>query len=99
MESAIIGVDPGKKGAAVVLSTSRIILEIYEYVDPLETARNIFRWKEDYNIVLAILERVHSFPGQGVVSSFSFGMNYGVWQGVLSSATVHWKLVTPQAWQ
>ena len=94
-----IGIDPGKKGAAVVLSSVRKILDVYDYVDPLETANVMAQWKKNFDIGLAVLEQVHSFPGQGVVSSFSFGMNYGVWQGILSAVKIPWQLVTPRTWQ
>ena len=95
----VIGIDPGKKGAAVVLSSTRKILDVYDYIDPLETSSILAQWKKNFDIGLAVLEQVHSFPGQGVVSSFSFGMNYGVWQGVLSAVKVPWQLVTPRTWQ
>ena len=98
-KKAVIGIDPGKKGAAVVLSSARKILDVYDYVDPLETSNILAQWKKNFDIKLAVLEQVHSFPGQGVVSSFSFGMNYGVWQGVLSAVKVPWQLVTPRTWQ
>ena len=95
----VIGIDPGKKGAAVILSSTRNILDVYDYIDPLETSNVMARWKKNFDIGLAVLEQVHSFPGQGVVSSFSFGMNYGVWQGVLSAVKIPWQLVTPRTWQ
>ena len=31
----------------------------------------------------AVIERVNAFPGQGVTSSFRFGMGYGIIMGVL----------------
>ena len=46
-----------------------------------------------------VLEKVHSMPGQGVSSSFSFGEGYGMWQGILATLGIPYELVTPQAWK
>tara|TARA_R100001463_G_scaffold6332_1_gene20838 strand:+ start:3373 stop:3711 length:339 start_codon:yes stop_codon:yes gene_type:complete len=47
---------------------------------------------------IAIIEAVHSFPGQGVASTFKFGNNYGQWQGILSALKIPYILVSPQKW-
>lgn len=46
-----------------------------------------------------ILERVNAMPGQGVVSMFSFGENFGWIQGVLEANGIPYELVRPQAWK
>ena len=38
-------------------------------------------------------------PGQGVVSMFNFGMNFGFIQGVLKAYRIPYELVTPQKWK
>ena len=38
-------------------------------------------------------------PKQGVSSSFKFGMNFGIWQGVLASLKIPYDLITPQRWR
>ena len=47
---------------------------------------------------IAIIEAVHSFPGQGVASTFKFGNNFGQWQGILSAMAVPYIQVSPQKW-
>ena len=47
----------------------------------------------------AVIESVHSFPGQGVASTFKFGMNYGQWLGILAGNKIPYTQVTPQMWQ
>lgn len=94
----MIGVDPGKHGAAVLLKENGEI-EIYDFVDELSAANQIEEWRRKHDIALVVLEKVHSMPKQGVKSSFSFGMNYGVWRGILAASGLPWELVTPQAWQ
>ena len=50
------------------------------------------------DIVTLYIEFVHSFPGQGVVSTFTFGQNYGQWQGIVAALGVESVSVSPQAW-
>ena len=92
----IIGVDPGASGAAAWYCngvhhahpfkdlTEVEILEMFEGV-----GRNSF----------AYLERVHSMPGQGVASTFKFGMNYGMLRMALIAASIGFETVTPTTWQ
>jgi crossover junction endodeoxyribonuclease RuvC len=47
----------------------------------------------------AWIERVHALPKQGVTSSFSFGLSYGLVRGVLAALSVPVSLVTPQEWK
>lgn len=48
---------------------------------------------------VAYLEQVHSMPGQGVRSCFTFGKNYGLLRGVLVALGIDIVDVTPQKWQ
>ena len=59
----------------------------------------IQRWLADWDIVHCFLEAVHSMPGQGVASSFSFGHSAGVVEGIVTGAQIPLTLVTPQAWK
>ena len=38
-------------------------------------------------------------PGQGVVSMFNFGQNFGFIQGVLKAYEIPFELVPPQKWK
>ena len=38
-------------------------------------------------------------PGQGVVSMFNFGQNYGFIQGVLKAYNIPFELVPPAKWK
>lgn len=48
---------------------------------------------------MAIIEKVHSMPGQGVSSTFKFGMGYGALLGICSALEIRTELVTPQRWK
>lgn len=45
------------------------------------------------------LERVHSMPGQGVKSTFTFGRGFGRLEGVLASLKIPYIEVNPGPWQ
>lgn len=47
----------------------------------------------------AFLESVHSMPGQGISSSFSFGKSVGVVEGIFAALEIPVTLVTPQKWK
>lgn len=89
-----LGVDPGKSGAYAVLDeTNRIVLASL-FTDFHEAAARL----RDQPLFCA-LEKVHSMPRQGVVSTFTFAENFGAWQGLLIGLGVTHILVTPQRWQ
>jgi len=96
---AWIGIDPGKRGA-LALVTSDGEAQAIDYPGDVSQAADILRgWKAEYQIELAGLERVHSMPAQGVRSVFSFGENFGMWQGILAAFGIPYELASPQQWQ
>ena len=97
-----IGIDPGKSGCLAVLTEDRDVLffdwpkdnNVAGYIDKIEHAL------KDGNLVcqMAVLERVHAMPKQGVSSMFSFGMNFGMWQMWLYMKKLPHQTVPPQTW-
>ena len=85
--------DPGKNGALVLMD--------------MKTVYNAFPFdKEKYrqfphSLVspVCVLEQVHSMPKQGVVSTFTFGENYGWIRGILDRAGIKIVDVSPQKWK
>ena len=103
-----IGIDPGKSGGIAVQSIispeERTVLAeampgtIQDLVDLMEDI--LGHSPRSHNApTLAVVEKVHSMPGQGVKSTFSFGENFGQIQGVLTAMSIPWDLVTPKTWQ
>ena len=93
-----IGIDPGKNGGiAVITDTSYVVHSFSE--DNLLNIMDI--WEDAFNSVgvKCVLEKVNAMPGQGVVSMFNFGQNYGFIQGVLKAYGIPYELVTPQKWK
>lgn len=100
-----IGIDPGQSGGIGVINGAGY------YVDKMpETERDIFNYlvsvvaqsdcgQGGVALVSAVIEQVHSMPGQGVVSSFKFGMSYGALRMALICSGIPFETVTPQKWQ
>ena len=102
-----IGIDVGKNGGICMLiprdgtpfyeavthkcpSTPRDMATIFHYPPLVESIM-------DYNAI-CLIEKVHSMPKLGVKSMFTFGENYGIWQGILATVKVPYDLVPPQRW-
>ena len=53
---------------------------------------------KDYSQPIAIIEAVHSMPGNSGRSMFTFGTNYGIWLGLLAAYPIPYRQVTPSKW-
>lgn len=95
-----LGIDPGKSGGAALLEEDGSFYAVEPFRSEEQMNAVLDSWPLD-RVVRAALEKVHSFSGQGVVSAFSFGMNYGWWRGQLDSRGLSSKTrhVEPRAWQ
>ena len=95
-ERLYIGIDPGKSGAiAILLDDGTIYIENYDI--GIKNLFDLLHLSSKYSHECCI-EKVHSFPGQGVSSTFNFGMNYGIWLAMLESNNINYNNPTPQAW-
>lgn len=102
-----VGIDPGKSGAVLAIkSTLEIILVAdtptlkgrkgreYDIPEMAATLRRATLGRP----CEVVIERVHSMPSQGVVSTFSFGMGYGIWLGILGALELPYRQVRPSDW-
>ena len=96
--NTIIAIDPGKGGAIALFRTGRPQL-VEKWSDEWEMSNLVHDIQNSYIDVTAIIENVHSMPGQGVVSMFSFGENYGIWRGILIALGIPHERISPQKWQ
>ena len=81
----IIGIDPGKTGAACIIYDNKVrsIICFSGYLKNDNWVELIIRLQEEFedaNII--VLERSHSFPKQGVAASFNYGVTYGILKGL-----------------
>lgn len=100
-------IDPGLQGAVVCIDeNNEIRTKIKIPVIKNSGGKTEINIKELVRILEAIgkidvlvLEKVHSMPGQGISSSFSFGKGCGIIEGILTTLKIPYLLITPQAWQ
>lgn len=105
----VLGVDPGLTGALALLDMPygqhRPPLLILEDMPTAKGGRGavileaalaerIRQLRPD----VAFVELVHSMPAQGVASTFTFGLGYGLVRGVLAGLGVPVTLIPPQKW-
>ena len=91
-----IGIDPGKSGGVCFLNGDDIRVckcpaTIHDMVNEIEIANDI-------GVCSAVVEKVHSMPGQGVRSVWTFTENYAHWCAILATLKVRYVLVPPYTW-
>lgn len=100
-----IGIDPGKDGA-IAIQWPKFGSLREDMIRAVAFDKNVFIWnledvlkaRHDYRVV-CVLEHVGAMPGQGSVSMFNFGQNFGWIQGVLDAFGIPYELVRPQKWK
>ena len=91
------GIDPGASGAVAWVTENGAQYGAVKLANPAEAIEAIQQYPP--HRATALLERVHSMPGQGVASTFKFGTSFGWCMGVLAASGVPYELVTPSKWQ
>lgn len=106
-----LGCDPGITGAIAALADGQFIRFIDMPTMLKKTGRHevnaaglAIQLRELRSLyatadVQAALEQVGSMPGQGVASSFGFGVSYGILKGVLASLSIPVHDVSPARWK
>ena len=96
----VIGIDPGQTGGIAMVNEDGLADATRYPGDIPSAAAFVSMLRKEYGRPrLAIIEKVHSMPKQGVASSFKFGTNFGAWQGIMAARNVPYLLVTPHGWQ
>lgn len=104
-----IGIDNGINGGVVCTDHyDRVIFKYAgpEYIihgqkteyDPSEMS-DILKQIQKEEIGMVALEKAQAFPGQGVVSQWSIGRGYGLWEGIIVALGLKYVLVHPKTWQ
>lgn len=102
-----VGIDPGQTGGLVCLNSSGGLVDAIDM--PTVQAPNskaklidgyvVRRFLEEHVPALIVIEMVASRPGQGISSSFQFGMSYGAVVALALSTGAEVVLVTPPTWK
>ena len=94
-----IGIDPGKNGGIAKINTDTGFVKTVTFSEESLISELEGYFMFDKSPLRCVLEKVNAMPGQGVVSMFNFGQNYGFIQGVLKAYGIPYELVTPQKWK
>jgi crossover junction endodeoxyribonuclease RuvC len=98
----LLAIDPGLNGAYATLGFTRGNFlgadELPRWEKSLD-ANKFGKFLRDLCPNQVVIERVHSMPKQGVASSFTFGMAYGIVIGIVCGAGLPIAYVTPQKWK
>jgi len=106
----IIGIDPGASGAMSFtklewiggkVQTSKInSMKCHPHIIGRRTSISMAVEAFEPDECVAYIEKVHAMPHDGRSSLFKFGVNYGVWLGILhTNPNVHRIIeVSPQKW-
>ena len=92
-----LGLDPGVSGGIAILDESHM-LKTWGMPETERDISDVFESLREL-VTFAIIESVHSFKGQGVSSTFTFGRNYGFLRGMLVAHKIPFEEVTPGKWQ
>lgn len=96
-----MGIDPGAKGCACIISQYIDEPVIFRDYEP-DNEKKYFEklcYLHSQTPIFTVLEKVSAMPGQGVTSMFSFGRNLGLWEGFLMLVRYPYRMVSPQTWQ
>lgn len=102
----ILGIDPGLSGGLSIIDEHFNLVACYPMptvigsdgkrkVDPVAA----FDLLAQYDIDLAVVEKVGARPGQGVTSMFNFGDAFGVIRAVAALVAKEVKFTRPQEWR
>jgi hypothetical protein len=106
-----IGIDPGFGGAIAAINRAGGLVGVIDTPFAMDGKRRCYLVDSMRSAILelgggigcdvyrAAIEKVHSMPKQGVVSSFTFGEGYGLWRGILAGLRISVDLVEPQRWK
>ena len=96
MYDNFIGIDPGKAGGIAIITPNKV----EAYAIP-ETEKDLFDILDSIHFprTFTLIEKVHSAPGQGVASVFTFGRGYGFLRGCLIGIGLPFDEISPLSWQ
>ena len=99
-----IGIDPGRKGAVVVLEDGRDVVAATR-TSALCPKTYSPRAMADYiaahgaGAVLAAVERQTAMPGNGGTSMLTTGYGWGLWVGIVAALGLAYETPQPRRWQ
>ena len=95
-----IGIDPGKSGGvAVITDETAKVYPCPKTVKDMSMLIGVCLSDVSAYRTMVLLEKVWAFPSDARSTAFTFGTNFGQWQGILASYELEPILVPPKSWQ
>jgi crossover junction endodeoxyribonuclease RuvC len=94
-----LGIDPGMRGGIAYITDHHAEAVPMPTVGKQIDGRAIAEILKTRGVELVVIEKVGAMPGQGLVSTFTFGYGTGLIVGVLEALSLPYRMVTPQAWK
>lgn len=95
----LVAIDSGAKGGFALLGVPNPLGAMMPLIGKEIDCKAIVQMLNNIKPEMVVIEKVHSMPKQGVVSTFKFGMNYGRIIGIVEGLGIPYVLVTPQTWK
>lgn len=96
---AVLGIDPGNSGAAVLISHDRLIMKEYRFKNRrVATFWEMTELAMHYNLQ-ALVEKVHGIRGDAMGDVFAFGANYGYARDLVELNNIPYERILPLDWQ
>jgi crossover junction endodeoxyribonuclease RuvC len=95
------GIDPGQKGGISLVEVHHglvSVIECWAMPDSHKKLREIFEKIKEYKAV-CIIEKSQPMPKQGVTSTFTYGMGYGVMLGLMIAFEIPYHEIRPAIWK
>jgi hypothetical protein len=93
-----LGIDPGQSGGIALIRDVAVLATRMPATEG-DVARFFAQSLIPLGIRFCLIEKVHSFPEQGVASAFTFGRGTGLLIGLLLAHKIPFEEITPQDWQ
>ena len=98
-----LGIDVGKAGGIAMISykdseEDASCMKFSQNLNEVDSILKIATKAFPLDRIHCLVEHVHAFPKQGVVSMFSFGQNLGQWEGMITSNQIEFSYVNPREW-
>ena len=98
-----VGIDPGKSGGLVKIHSRNYECSLHKCPSTTQEMASLLRTAKhsafvDNLPILVAIEKVHAFPTDARSSAFKFGMNFGMWLGVIGALNIPVIEVAPQTW-
>jgi len=98
-----VGIDPGKSGGLVKIHSRNNECSMHKCPGTTHEMASILRAAKNSSFVdslpiMVAIEKVHAFPTDARSAAFKFGMNYGMWLGVIGALSIPFIEVAPQTW-